>query len=158
MLSNALKGAVARHKKIARELINSSEKTATIVTVAEVQLIASGAPMFGRFNSGYEKQYTSFGPFNCVWLDADSARLADRSREAAVIGRYPTAEIVAKFWLDDVSVTADDPYGETYFDRSDHVVSNGKKYRVLGYDRYGLGVSEPYMISVLLEGSYTTDG
>lgn len=151
-----LAGVVQKHKDIGKSIIYASEVTATIYTEPTTVTVSSGAPMFS--NVGQEKTYQANGPFKCIWIDADAARVEAGFSSNSVLGRYERADTWAKFWLADLLVSGTDPYGETFFDRASHLVSGGKRYEILGYDRHGLGLTQPYMISVALTGSFTSNG
>jgi len=151
-LINALSGAVTRHKAIARDLIYSSEISVTIETKVERESALTGASMFADLDN--EDSSEPNGPYKTIWVDADAARIGTGSREGNLVSRYSTADIVAKFWLEDVLIDTADAYSETLFDKAYKVVYNARDYQVLGYDRYGLGTTTPYIIAVALRGDF----
>lgn len=155
-LATGLTGIVTKHKALSKQVIYASEVTASVKIKDQTPTTVSGAPMFSPLSTS--QTYETKGPYKCTWIDADFRRATHRSQEAQIAGKFNNADIVAKFWLEDVLVDTTQPYGATYFDQADHVVMAGKRYQVLGYDRYGMGLSPPYMIAVVLEGSYTSDG
>lgn len=150
-----LSGLVGKHKKIAKNLIHGSEVEVTLKVKSQTPSVVSGAPMFSSLQT--EQTYDSRGPFKCVWVDAFQVRSQDQSQEIRVLGKFQKAAVVAKFWLEDILIDVSERYGATYLDQADHLVMGGKRFQVLSYDRYGLGTSEPYMLSVILDGSYTSD-
>ena len=152
MLSDAIAGAVATHKNIAESLINSSEIEIYIEVKAAKSSPSTGASMFANLDDAVTSELR--GPFKALWTDADSARAGVNSREGHLIARYSTAEVVIKVMLLDVLTDTTDPYGQTYFDQALHVIYNDRDFQVLGYDRYGLGTTPPYIIAVALRGSY----
>lgn len=102
--------------------------------------------------------YETKGPFKCTWIDAVSGRANSQVQNLQVVGKLHKVETVAKFWLEDVLEDKSQPYGATYFDQADHLLVGTKRYEIQGYDRYGMGLTAPYMIEVALVGSYTSDG
>jgi len=154
MLGNMLKAAAQRHKDIAQELICASEVTTYVYTQTTTVSSAVGSPLFADVTT--TETYTQNGPFKCIWLDAASARASNNSIEQEIVGRYVGATVVAKFWLEDVLVDATDPYGATLFDNVGYVSMDGYRFDVLGYERYGLGTQKPYLISVVLSGTYAS--
>jgi len=151
MLSAAIANTAARHKAIAEQLIDTST-IEVIINVKDVKETPStGSSMFADMDGDVSS--IPKGPFKVLWVDADSARVSF-SRDANLIARYTTAEVVAKFKLEDVLVDIADPYGQTYLDKALNVTLADRKFQVLGYDRYGLGVVSPYLIAVALRGGY----
>lgn len=156
MTSFNFSGSIQRHKDIGKALIYASEIQATIFTKSTSVVVSSGAPMLS--NLGQTETYVEVGPFKCTWIDADAARLATGLVGVSTIGRYQSATTLAKFWLEDLLVSGTDPYSENYLDRASHMVISGKRYEILGYDRFGLSLTQPYMIAVALNGSFTSNG
>lgn len=151
-LADALTGAANAHKRIAQSFIHGSEKTLSITVVSSGIIASSGASMFADLDDTIVD--SGVGPFYCLWEDADSARVSDNSRESMILARYVEAEVVVKMWLEDILLDTTKPYGETYLDRARDITSEGLKYKILGYDRYGLGVTNPYIVAVALKGSF----
>jgi len=155
-LQKAISGAVNSHKLVAKDLIYASEKQITIMTAQSAQHVSSGASMFADLRD--TKSYDPYGPFPCIWIDADAVRANDNSREFALVRSQLDAEVVIKLWLEDVLLDATAPYGETYLDTANHVeAEDGKRFEILDYDRYGLGTTNPYMIAVVLRGSFSSE-
>lgn len=151
-LANAITNVTNVHKSTAKTLIYSSQKTLYINVVASGIIASSGASMFADLDDSDSS--VSEGPFYCLWEDADSARLNGGSREVGFISKYNTADVIAKLWLEDILLDTSKTYGENYFDRCINVTVDDLKYDVLGYDRYGLGTTDPYVIAVALKGSF----
>lgn len=152
-LGSSLKGLTERHKKMTKEMIYASEIEVDIITKAESTPISSGASMFSNLDD-VEVEDT-WGPFKVIWVDADFARTRENAVGAALVNKFQTATVIARFWLEDVLVDVTDPYGKTYLDSCKHIVFKEHTYRFLGYDRFGMGLVEPYSLAVALEGSYT---
>jgi len=152
MLATALTNVVQRHKDIAEALINASEVEVTITTEVLRNTPLTGGSMFADLDNTAETEVK--GPFKTIWIDADSARAGPVGREVNLLTRFLTATVVAKFWLEDVLVDTSKPYGQTYFDKAVTVTMGTHEYEVLGYDRFGLGMTMPYMIAVALRGTH----
>jgi len=152
MLSAAITSAVQRHKEIAEEFIKSSMVEVTITTEVLRTTALVGGSMFADLDNVELSE--TYGPFKVIWTDADSARTGAISREINLLTRFLSATVVAKFWLEDILVDIADPYGQTYLDKAREVSMGGRDYEVLGHDRFGLGMTQPYMIAVALRGTH----
>jgi len=152
MLTAAITSAVQRHKEIAEEFINASTVEVTITTETLRTTPLVGGSLFADLDDAATTE--SYGPFKVIWTDADSARVGMVGREINLLTRFLTATVLVKFWLDDVLVDKTDPYGQTYLDKALAVVMSSRDYEVLGYDRFGLGTVQPYMIAVALRGTH----
>lgn len=157
-LKDALHNATQRHKSIAKEYIYTSERTISFLVLDESTTTpAVGASMFADFEEQEGIRYTETEPIPCIWTDADAQKAKVNSREAQLINRYIEATVFIKVWLNDVILSGTDVYSETYPDRANYVRSGGKLYKILGYDRYGLGITDPYIMGIVLKGSYTNE-
>lgn len=150
MLSDAIAGAVAAHRNMAESLIDSSEIEIYVKVKSARTSPTTGASMFADLDDAESSEL--MGPFKALWVDADSARVGTGSREGNLIGRFSTADVVIKVMLSDVLTDTTDPYGQTYFDQALDVIYNDRAFQVLGYDRYGLGTTPPYIIAAALRG------
>jgi hypothetical protein len=155
-LFDAIRAATALHKRTAKDYIYSSEGELTITIVPEdLPVLSSGSSMFADLSESQEDE--SIGPFKCIWVDADSARAGENTREARIANRWITCDAIAKLWLEDILVVDGKPYGETYLDRAKNIVHSSGVYQILGYDRYGMGTTDPYIIAVAVKGSWANE-
>lgn len=152
MIEAALVKAYQKHKAIAKRVIHASTVSCFLEVPDALTPVKSGSPMFADVGDG-GKDKIILGPYKCLWLDADRVRASSNAQEAQFGARYIEADIVARVWLDDVLVNPQQVYGETYLDRSYHLICEGYYYNILGYDRYGVGNGLPYILSVALRGS-----
>lgn len=151
MLDGVISAANARHKDIAKQFIQASEKEVTILIKSETSSETTGAAMFSDLETSDPQE--TVGPFKVIWVDADSARVSENSREAAIVGKYQSVDVVAKFWLEDLLLDTNKPYGETYLDKAIEIIAGDNSYELQGYDRYGLGTANnPYIIAAALRG------
>jgi hypothetical protein len=155
----ALKGAVKIHKDTAFRYINSSDKSVSFKIVRTDITPSTGSSMFGDLQqpASEEDRYEITDPIKCIWTDANSTRATENSREAGLVRRYVEASVVAKVLLEDVLIDPEKPYGETLIDRAIGLIMDGFEFEIMGYDRYGLGTTDPYILAMALRGLYTNE-
>ena len=150
-----LKGLTLAYDQQTSQLIKGSSRELTLRL--PVSRIASGVNfLFGDTTRETDDTGTVKGPFKCLWYDALSARSRSPSGHETVVqrlaGQYQNATAFAELVLKDVLVKTTDIEGDTWFDRSKDILSNGQKYKYVASVRLGLSVGSPVIIMVILEG------
>lgn len=150
-LGNTLSAAAARHKRIALDLIRSSDVSLK-VRVRAARSPASGASYFADLDSAQPELADSVA-IPCLWHDSTtSVTSSSRERSMQLMGKYPAAVAFAEVVLEDVLEDPDDVRGETLFDTGKDVVFQGQKFKVLAVERYGMANTAPYLAAVVLAG------
>ncbi len=149
---------VDMHKRSLHKLISMSE--VELIVELPVPRITTGVnPFFGDTTRESNETGERIGPFNCLWYDAYTAKSMGKSESTGIetivesaAGQFRDATAFAEVWLQDVLLDQNNPAGQTWFDKALLVLSQGKKYNLLGYVKLGLSVSTPYSAVVGLKG------
>jgi hypothetical protein len=151
-----LNGIVNVHKRSLESLIHGSELFLTI-RLMPPRVTAGVNLLYGDSSRESSKLGETKGPYKCLWYDALSARsFSDSGIETTIeklAGQYKEADSFAELWLQDILVTPDDYFGETWFDKAQIVVFNNKRFKYLGAAKLGLAITAPYIVMVALKGS-----
>lgn len=150
-----LNGVVQAHKQNLNSLIHGSELFLT-VRLMPPRTSAGVNILYGDPTRETSKAGETKGPFKCLWYDALAIISGPRGVEPIVqqlAGQFKEADSFAELWLGDVLVDTSDPFGNTWFDKAQAVVFNGKRFDYLGSAKLGLSTTAPYIIMVALKGA-----
>jgi hypothetical protein len=91
----------------------------------------------------------------CLWLDASSVMLQPQEAINAVspVGWREGAQVMARVLVEQAALSPDKPHGGTVFDAADVIISNTKRYRLMGVELIGTSFTEPTTYAVWLKGS-----
>lgn len=159
---SAIAGVVKLHQRSIQNLINASDITLTIRLPLPVNP-SNVNPLYGDLSRERNKTGQQMGPYNCLWYDAFSVRStspAGSNIEAMLEkapGQFRDATAFAQLWLADILIDPTDVMGQTWLDRAQEVISQGRLYRVMGYTKTGLSTAVPYIATVALKGGLGYD-
>lgn len=151
-----LNGAVIVHKRSLENLIHGSELFLTI-RLMPPRVTTGVNLLYGDSTRESSKSGETKGPYKCLWYDSLSARsFSDSGIETTIdqlAGQYKEADSFAELWLQDILITPNDYFGETWFDKAQIVVFNGRRFEYLGAAKLGLAITAPYVLMVALKGA-----
>jgi hypothetical protein len=155
-------GIAERHKSVMANVIHSSDVQVTLRYAAPVTS-AGVDPLYGDLNRETAKTGPTYGPFTCLWYDAltlsrrsQMSMFRGKGMETTIeqlAGQYREADFFAEFYLPDVLINQNDPYGLTYFDQCQWIINSGKRYKYLGAVKFSLANSAPYAMVVAVKGA-----